>query len=355
MTTDQMNPILQNIYEQPDELDRVLDDLCGEKLGQVREICRVMNLASEIVLTSMGSALYSLMPMYEALLNAGHTNVRLVETAELIRHPERVSRGALYVLMSRSGESREVADFSVWLTENSYSSLAITMTPDSTMARHCTMMLHDISSYDQIVCIKAYSSMALCGLFLVSMLDRHEPDADLVVRLHAAFAWMRDNKERVLAQLETIDFLKGADAYYLLSRGEGINMMRSASLWLEETAKIGANVMSVDNFYHGPMELVRAHKIARVNTVPILLEVLPDDRMAMIWDYVNQATPDTVWFGPESSDTPAAARLPFPDLGLDGPWMMLVQAMWFQLLSYRVAVVNGIEPGMFFEEGWIVK
>lgn len=49
------------------------------------------------------------------------------------------------------------------------------------------------------------------------------------------------------------------------------------------------------------------------------------------------------------------ARLPFPNLVLDGPWMMLVQAMWFQLLSYRVAVVNDIEPGMFFEEGWIVK
>ena len=70
---------------------------------------------------------------------------------------------------------------------------------------------------------------------------------------------------------------------------------------------------------------------------------------------VARATTDTIWFGPESSDTPAAARLPFPDLGLDGPWMMLVQAMWFQLLSYRVAVVNDIEPGMFFEEGWIVK
>ena len=31
--------------------------------------------------------------------------------------------------------------------------------------------------------------------------------------------------------------------------------------------------------------------------------------------------------------------------------MMLVQTMWFQLLSYRVAVVNDIEPGMFFGEG----
>lgn len=352
---DDMNPILRNIYEQPAELDRVLDDLCGDKLEQVRDICRVMDLSGRIVLTSMGSALYSLMPMYEALLNAGHTNVELVETADLIRHPERVSRNALYVLMSRSGESREVADFSTWLTENGHSSLAITMTPDSTMARHCTMALHDVSSYDKIVCIKAYSSMALCGLFLVSMMGREEPDAELVARLHAAFDWMGANKERVLEQIESVDFLKDSDGFYLLSRGEGINMIRSASLWLEETAKIPANVMSVDNFYHGPMELIRAHSIAKVNTTPVLLEVLPDERMGMIWDYVNQAAPDSVWFGPESSGTPAGARLPFPELGLDGPWMMLVQAMWFQLLSYRMAILKGIEPGMFFEEGWIVK
>lgn len=45
------------------------------------------------------------------------------------------------------------------------------------------------------------------------------------------------------------------------------------------------------------------------------------------------------------------ARLPFPDLGLDGPWMMLVQAMWFQLLSYRVAVVNDIEPACSSRRG----
>ena len=48
-------------------------------------------------------------------------------------------------------------------------------------------------------------------------------------------------------------------------------MMRSASLWLEETAKVPANVMSLDNFYHGPMELIRAQKITNPRRYPCCL------------------------------------------------------------------------------------
>ena len=52
---------------------------------------------------------------------------------------------------------------------------------------------------------------------------------------------------------------------------------------------------------------------------------------------------------------PAGARFEIPELGLTGGWTMIVAALWFQLLSYQVAVANGIEPGFFYEEGWIVK
>ena len=183
-----MNSILKNIYEQPAELKRVLDDLTGPKLGQLRDLARIMALSGEIVLTSMGSALYSLMPMYEVLRERGYRNVTLEETGDLIRHPERMSRGALYVLMSRSGESREVADFAVWCREHGFTTLSITMTPDSTMATNSTYMLHDISSYDDIVCIKAYSTMALTGLLLVEMMDgRPHPSEELVASLIIGF------------------------------------------------------------------------------------------------------------------------------------------------------------------------
>ena len=351
-----MNPLLRNIYEQPSELERVLDDLIGPKLDQLRELARVMALSGEIVLTSMGSAFYSLMPMYEELLDRGYRNVTLQETADIIRHPERMSRNALYVLMSRSGESREVADFAVWCESHGYTTLSITMTPDSTMAVHSTYMLHDISSYDEIVCIKAYSTMALTGLLLVEMMDgREAPDPSLVESLRGAFAWMEGHKESILAQLEAVPFLKDAHGFYLLSRSWGINMMRSASLWLEETAKTPANIMSIDNFYHGPMEVIRSHAIVKAVTCPVLFDVQPDDRSKMIWGYVNQAVPDSLYFGPAGADVPAGARFDLPELGLGGGWNMVVDALFFQLLSYQTAVANGIEPGFFYEEGWIVQ
>ena len=350
-----MNPILENIYEQPDELARVLDDLVGPKLGQLRDLARIMALSGEIVLTSMGSAFYSLMPMYEVLRGQGHRNVFLEETGDLIRHPEHMSRNALYVLMSRSGESREVADFAVWCKEHGYNTLSITMTPDSTMARNSTYVLHDISSYDDIVCIKAYSTMALTGLMLVEMMDgRENPSAELVANLNRAFAWMGANKEGILSQIEAVPFLSKADAFYMISRSWGINMMRSASLWIEETAKIPANIMSVDNFFHGPMEIIRSHAIVSSVTCPVLFDVLPDDRSAMIWGKVNDAVPNTLYFGPEGSSMPGGARFEIPSFGLEGGWSMIVAALYFQLLSYQVAVANGIEPGFFYDEGWIV-
>ena len=350
-----MNPILENIYEQPDELARVLDDLVGPKLGQLRDLARIMALSGEIVLTSMGSAFYSLMPMYEVLRGQGHRNVFLEETGDLIRHPEHMSRNALYVLMSRSGESREVADFAVWCKEHGYTTLSITMTPDSTMARNSTYVLHDISSYDDIVCIKAYSTMALTGLILVEMMDgRENPSAELVANLNRAFAWMGANKEGILSQIEAVPFLSKADAFYMISRSWGINMMRSASLWIEETAKTPANIMSVDNFFHGPMEIIRSHAIVSSVTCPVLFDVLPDDRSAMIWGKVNDAVPNTLYFGPEGSSLPGGARFEIPSFGLEGGWSMIVAALYFQLLSYQVAVANGIEPGFFYDEGWIV-
>lgn len=349
------NVLLKNIYEQPQELKNVLTDLCGPKLDQVREISGLMQIAGEIVLTSMGSAFYSLMPMYEALCDKGMRNVRLEETADLIHHPDRLNKDALYILMSRSGESREVADFSRYLKEHHFRSVAITMTPDSTMAKNCTYLLYDIATYDAIVCIKAYTSMSLCGLFLVSMMGRQNPDQELVKKLDSAFDWMEENKEKILGQIKKIPYLSKAHNFYLLSRGYGINMMRSCSLWLEETAKIPANIMSIDNFYHGPMEIIRSHAVVKAVTIPILLDILPDSRSEMIWNYVNEAVPDSIYFGPEGGKSSGGVCILYPDLGLPGSCMTLVQAMYFQLLSFCCAIDNGIEPGMFFEEGWIVK
>lgn len=364
-----MNVLLQNMYEQPSELKRVLDDLCGSKLETVRTICAQMQASDKIVLTSMGSAYYSLMPMYEALLASGQRGVRLVETADLIYHPERINKDALYILMSRSGESREVADFSGYLKQNGCRSVAVTMTPDSTMATNCDTVLHNVSSYDAIVCIKAYSTLALCGLFCASMIGRSEPDAGLVQKLHDSFDWMEREKERLLADVEAIPYFEKSDGFYMLSRGFGINMMRSGSLWIEEVAKVMSNVMSIDNFFHGPMEIIRSRHIVEPVTTPVFLDMRADARSAMIWDKINEAVPDSICIGPEikpelSSGNEAEETgtrmsggvcLAYPTFGLPEAYTAFPIALYLQFISYCCARAKGIEPGMFFDEGWVVQ
>lgn len=350
-----MNVLLQNIFEQPSELKRVLDDLRGPKLETVRHISHMMQIANQIVLTSMGSAFYSLMPMYEELQSQGKCKVTLEETANLIQHPERVNKDALYILMSRSGESREVADFSEYLKENNCCSVAITMTPESTMGKNCTYMLHDIASYDAIVCIKAYSSMALCGLFCASMIGRKEEDHALISRLYQAFDWMMKEKENIYSSMMEIPYFENTDSLYMLSRGYGINMMRSGSLWIEETAKTLANVMSIDNFYHGPMEVIRSHDIVKLITTPVLLDVLPDDRSGMIWSKINEAVPKSIYIGPEKAQAMGGVSFVYPEFDLPGAYTTLIIALYLQLFSYQCAVSKGIEPGMFYDEGWIVQ
>lgn len=350
-----MNVLLQNIFEQPSELKKVLDDLKGSKMETVKQISNLMLIADEIVLTSMGSAFYSLMPMYEALKDAGYSNVVLTETADLIHHPERMNKNALYILMSRSGESREVADFSKYLKENQYCSVAITMTPTSTMGQNCTYMLHDIATYDAIVCIKAYSSMALCGLFLVSMMGREKPDEELIGRLYQAFDWMETEKEHIFEQVQKIPYFEKTDSFYMLSRGYGINMLRSGSLWVEETAKTMSNIMSIDNFYHGPMEIIRSHAIVKPVTTPVFLNVLPDARSNMIWGKINDAVPDSIYIGAENLEASGGVCLVYPEFGLPGAYTTLIIALYLQLFSYQCALAKGIEPGTFYDEGWIVQ
>ena len=348
------NVLLTNIFEQPSELKKVLDDLRGPKLEQVRQISNLMQIADEIVLTSMGSALYSLMPMYEALKATTNKRVSLEETANLIQNPNLMKKSALYILMSRSGESREVADFSVYLKKNQYCSVAITMTPTSTMGKNCTYMLHDIASYDAIVCIKAYSSMALCGLFLVSMMGRQDPDVELIAKLYQAFDWMEAHKKDIFSQIQAIPYFEKTDAFYMLSRGFGINMMRSASLWVEETAKTMANVMSLDNFYHGPMEVIRFHHIVKQVTTPVLLDVITNERSKMIWGKINAAVPDSIYIGPEGKEATGGVKLIYPEFGLTPTWTCLIIALYLQLISYQCAVCKGIEPGTFLDDGWVV-
>ena len=112
--------------------------------------------------------------------------------------------------------------------------------------------------------------------------------------------------------------------------------------------------MSVDNFFHGPMEIIRSQSIVKPITTPVLLNVMPDDRSGMIWSKISQAVPKSVYIGPERAEAKGGVSFVYPEFELPGAYTTLIIALYLQLFSYQCAAAKGIEPGTFYDEGWIV-
>ena len=340
-----MNQYLSNIFEQPLELKHVLDTLIDDEYSSVMAVAEKLNEYENITLTSMGSALNSLMPMYYALL-ARHKSVLLIESSELLDSPGLIRPNSLYIIMSRSGESYEVAKLPELLNEKGVVSIGISMTPESTMAKGVSILLYDHSSYDALLCTKAYTSMALCGMVCVHAMDKI-PDKNALKPIYDFFDWLEENKETILKAVAEIPFPNSPLSFYLLSRSYGMGVVRSASLWLEEGAKICANVSSIDTFYHGPIELCRTQCIF------VYLDARSNERSKMIWDKICSYSGNTIYFGPDESN--AAYNVTTPQFDLDEGYIMLMLAMYFQLLTYHCALAGGIEPGEMENVSWVIE
>lgn len=351
-----MNDYLKNVFEQPQELKKVMRELTEGECPEIKQIANLLTVSEEIILTSMGSAYNSLMPMYYALLRNGK-RVTLIETSELIETPELIKKEKLYVMMSRSGESREVYDFSMLLKERGCLLVGITMTPDSTLAKNSTIMLYDTASYDKCICLKAYTSMALCGLLCVSMMNNRQIPECEKEQIYTMFTWMEENKEKVLHDIEKIPLFKKAHSYNFLSRGYGMGVLRAASLWLEEIAFVSGDVMSIDNFYHGPIRSILNSEIADNMIVPVFLDVVSTERTRKIWAEAAEAARASIYFGVNAEQKKGSICIYYPEFKVQEEYQMILLAMYVQLFAYQCCIVKGYEPGYSLgipKDRWVV-
>jgi fructoselysine-6-P-deglycase FrlB-like protein len=338
-----MNTFLQDILEQPAVLDQVLAAFVGEGptvRADIREAAERIAGSSRVVLSSMGSAYYSCMPMAYALSRV-HPNVQLIETAELMRLPQ--SPGTLYVILSRSGESGEVAAFAKVLRERGESLVAVTMTPDSTLARNATLVVHDPSPYDGLICTKAYTTLALAGLLVVSSMQGTIDDA-LVSALRRAFAWMEQEKGALLERIR--DYACLGRSLTFLARGSGLGLAAAGSLWMEEGARVRASWASIDGFMHGPIEQVDQDFLG------VWIDLLPDATSARQYRDVATRGGSLV---PLSLPDAYAEGIVVPVADLPEAYRVIPAALPIQMLAQQAAANRGLVAGQMRYVGWLIR
>ena len=335
-----MNRFLQDIRDQPQALHHVLAHMLGAGRADLVRAAQLIQAAPRVVLTSMGSAYYSLMPMGYALARL-HPNVHLIETSELMRLP--FFTGTVTVIMSRSGESGEIAQYARLLRERGEALIAITMTPDSSLAHNATLMIHDPSPFDGFICTKAYSTMALVGLLIASEMEQRI-DKDLTEGLARTFDWMQSASDSILEQIQQLAWL-GASLTFL-SRGVGLGLAMVGALWFEESARVRASFSSVDNFLHGPVEQVDEHFHG------IWIDLQPDMLSAGQQQKITSKGGEWVRLVLEGA---YPGDFTLPDFDLPEAFRILTAMMPVQMIAYQSAANRGLDAGNMRYVTWVVK
>lgn len=339
-----MNRFLQDILDQPLELKQVLQYSLNEEYSNIRKAAELIQNSERIVLTSMGSALFSLMPMHN-YLSKMHPNCQLIETSELLMSNPFAER-TLYIIMSRSGESGEIAEFAKILNSRDLSLIAITMTPDSTLAKNAMLSIHDPASYDGFICTKAYTSMALQGLLIASEFDEGLQKSR-ESSLNELFNWMENNKNKLLDNISRSPVLNKPKGIYFLSHGSGLAIAKVAQLYTEEAARKIASHSSFGMFHHGPVEQIDE------NFNCVWIDLSPDERSLELFKEANSKKGKIMVVSVEGS--PYKSEFLLPNLLLPPEHLCLGAAMILQMCAYQISISLGLDPGNMRYCNWVIK
>jgi glucosamine--fructose-6-phosphate aminotransferase (isomerizing) len=337
-TQSQSSQIAQNIRSQASSLARVLQHQFGDGRPALIDAATAIRCAQRIVITGMGASMFASI-LLEYLLCSRRMDANLIEAAELLHYRHEAYRDAVIIIVSRSGESIEIARL-LQLLKGRQTIIGISNEPNSLLAREANVSLHVGSLADEIVAIQTYTGTLLAGYLLDCAIDdRLEPAREMIDKLLPCFS------ELVTYSLDNIrewnDFLESGSPIYLLARGPSLSSALEGALLFNEIAKAPAIGMPVASFRHGPVELVDNEFRGLIFAQRGYTQEL---NLAFAQDVVRFGGKVRV-IGPPQSHFSGFDSIEVPDV----PEMLspLFDIVPVQVAALRMAELKGITPGSF--------
>jgi glucosamine--fructose-6-phosphate aminotransferase (isomerizing) len=245
--------IVSDIEGQSASLARVLQQHCGAGRAPLLEAAALLRSSARSVVVGIGASLNASIAL-DYLLCARGCNSRCVEAGEFLHYRHESGRGAAVVVVSRSGESIEIARLLSAL-QGRAAIVAVTSGPRSTLARAADIVLEVCSLPDEMVAIQSYTgtllTLYLLGMAVAQALDEAQQEVEVLLRNFPG--WIAAN----LAEPSTWDeFLERDAPIYTLARGPSLGSALQGALLFNEIAKAPAIGMAVASFRHGPIEVV---------------------------------------------------------------------------------------------------
>ncbi|GLV76068.1 SIS domain-containing protein [Streptomyces hygroscopicus] len=253
--TDPASPTgyLADIDAQPDALLRQADSPLPASLAGID-----LSRYDRIVLTGMGSSLYSFVPAERALASAG-LPVWRIDAGQLLDTPERVTPNTLLWATSQSGRSGELVALLERLAGSARprTVLATTDDPASPLALAADVLIELHSGPEATVSTKSYINTLAAHRRVLAALRGGEDDTSVTAGLRRAAGELR----ALLADppLPT-DFAKQALAaaqprFAYVGTGADAATALTGALITKEASRVAAEGYVGGAFRHGPLEL----------------------------------------------------------------------------------------------------
>ena len=250
-----MTKLFEDILHQPGELMKIFDTVVSNNNDKLHRAARLVGASKSIYVIGMGSSLHAGMAVV-SFLNAYGRPAILLDASELLMS-QWLPDDAAVILLSRSGQSKDVVDLFPLLRLHRAMIIAITNDAASPAAAAADEILALEAEFDTNVSVTMYSGIAMAGCLLAATVGRQQ------------LAGIRDPLFRALRKVEELipswqdwigknHWLSEDAPYYFLARGTSIASCHEARLLWEEAAKAGATALNTGGFRHGPQEIVRA-------------------------------------------------------------------------------------------------
>lgn len=251
-------PYLNEIAEQPAAIRKLARLVTPGLIAEVRAIRTAIDSGDvrHVILTGMGGSLFSAYGSWLRLSQSLPVPVSLWDTSELIQQaPALLRAGTMVVAVSQSGESVELCRMTE-LDAGVSVKVAVTNTPDNTLARWASLRLATEAGAEQTVSTKTYTAgLAALYIFEQMLIGKGSTVGAEIAALAAA-------AESLLAALPgkldaMLAYLGHDEPITFIGRGASYGSAMMAALVTAEAAKAPTQALSGGQFRHGPLELVR--------------------------------------------------------------------------------------------------
>jgi glutamine---fructose-6-phosphate transaminase (isomerizing) len=245
-------PYLQDLLAQPGALRNTYANL--ERPANLMRVAGRLAGFQRVVLTGMGSSYHALHPLNLQLNDHGIPSTML-ETSELVHYYSRaLNPNTLVIAVSQSGESAEMLRLAQ--VNQGAPIIAVTNSPDSTLAKHAAAALLTHAGHEFSVSCKTYVTSLMTLQWLADALcgrDTEESRRKLQYAEQATAVYLADWRKHVL---KLVDRLSGIRNLFLVGRGASLAAVGTGALVIKESDHFHAEGMSGAAFRHGPFEML---------------------------------------------------------------------------------------------------